>query len=58
MDLIIKEGIVLYDVKFVYEDGKIWIYHNDVNLLITGVDSSKYFIKEISYKLFKLEEVK
>lgn len=58
MDLIIGKGVTLYDVKFVYEDDKIWIYHNDVNLLIAGVDISKYCLKEIGYKLFKLEEVK
>ena len=58
MDLIIKEGVTLYDVKFVYEDGKLWIYHNDVDLLITGIDTSKYCIEEIGYKLFVLKEVK
>ena len=58
MDLIIGKGVVLYNVKFVYEDDKIWIYHNDINLLITGIDISKYCLKEIGYKLFELEEVK
>lgn len=58
MDLIIGKGVTLYDVKFIYEDGKIWIYHNNVDLLITGVDASKYCIKEIGYKLFELKEVK
>lgn len=58
MDLIIKDGIVLYDVKFVYDDGRTWIYSNRTDLLIAGFDSSKYCLIEVCYKLFELKEVK
>ena len=58
MDLRIKDGVVLYYVKFVVDDEKIWVYDQFHNYCLLGVLKSQYCLKEVESGLFELKEVK
>lgn len=55
MDLKIRDNVILQNVKFILENDKTYIYHNNEIILIISNDD--YWIDEICYGLFELKEV-